>query len=570
MEHQKNAFFKPVALLLTMALLVTAVTVGLVYAAGSRGLLKGSPGSADALALSAVTADDLEADETFVFSDSGITASGSAAGSYKIENTTLTILKAGTYLVSGSCADGSVVVDKEITGVTLILQDLNLTGTSSAPVVCKKKSDTAICVAGTVTLTDGEEAATESTSNTFEGAAIKVKSNASLTIGGDGTLNIDASGCKNGIKGAAQASITVNGGLTINIQAANTGLASDGEVTIGSGNININAGNEGIKAEPDDGDTESAGNITILGGTVNVTAEDHGIMAANDLVIGTDGSEEGPEVNIANSSEGLCGTAVYLNSGSGTITAADDGINAASDDATGSENTIEINGGDWSVQSSGDGIDSNGTVVVNGGVTRVFINSTSDNNAIDYGEQSNWTINGGLIIGSDYNGSSTVPSSGTYVQFGSAGMMGGMGGRGGMGGGGMNANGAAGGRGQMGGMMPPDRNNSGSPDSGSDGMMPQDGMTPPDMTGGATSGGSNSGNAATSGTNSGEVAAGSSLNIAAGDTITVTDESGNVIFETTALQNSTHLILAGDVLESGASYTLSINGTEAASAEAQG
>lgn len=595
MDYQTKSVFKPVALLLAVALLVTGITVGLAHTAGGSG----SSGNADAVSLSAVTADAEDADITFTFADSGITASGSAAGSCKIEDTTLTILKAGTYLITGSCSDGSVVVDKNVSGVTLILQDLDLTGASFAPIVCKKESTSEIYVSGTVNLTDGEDPSEESTSKTFEGAAIKVKSGAELTIGGDGTLNIDASGCKNGISGASQAAVTINGSLTLNITAANTGLASDGEVVIGSGTVNITAGNDGIKADPDDDDTESAGNITIVGGTVTVEAEDHGIMALNDLVIGTRDAEDGPAVTVTKSVEGLCGKAVYLYSGTGSVAATDDGVNAASGEKSSTENTIEIDGGDWTVSvgnGGGDGIDSNGTIEVNGGVTRIFIDSTSDGNAIDYGEQSNWTVNGGVIIGSDYNGSATVPATGTYVQFGKISMMGGMDGQGGGMSDGMNggfdrnsgsesgdgagmtppdmsdqsestgssvtstastgtstAQNGMGGRGGMGGMAPGGGGGfgqDGSSDGGDFGAMPDGGMN--------------------GGMMSGDESSGDSLGIFAGDTITITDESGNVIFETTALQNSTHLILAGGELVSGSSYTLLVNGTEAATATAEG
>lgn len=55
---------------------------------------------------------------TLTFTDSGITGSGNGV---EISGTALTISEPGTYLLTGSCADGSVKVKKGTAGVTLIL-----------------------------------------------------------------------------------------------------------------------------------------------------------------------------------------------------------------------------------------------------------------------------------------------------------------------------------------------------------------------------------------------------------------------------------------------------------------
>ena len=144
---------------------------------------------------------------TFTFTNDGVTASPTGDG-YKIDGTALTIQSAGTYVVTGSCSDGNVTVKKETTGVALTLRDLTLSSTTTAPLSCNKSSETALTVSGTVALTDKESLANED-SDDFEGAAIKVKSGASLVIKGDGTLTADGSSCKNGIKGAATAAVTV-------------------------------------------------------------------------------------------------------------------------------------------------------------------------------------------------------------------------------------------------------------------------------------------------------------------------------------------------------------------------
>ena len=70
----------------------------------------------------------------FVFSDSGIDATDGNYTGYKVKGTALTINEAGTYTVSGSCADGSITVKKGTTGVTLVLDGLTLTSVARKPI----------------------------------------------------------------------------------------------------------------------------------------------------------------------------------------------------------------------------------------------------------------------------------------------------------------------------------------------------------------------------------------------------------------------------------------------------
>ncbi|MBQ9610296.1 MAG: carbohydrate-binding domain-containing protein [Lachnospiraceae bacterium] len=342
------------------------------------------------------------ADNTFTFSDSGITTSTTGDG-YSIDGTTLTITASGTYKITGSCNEGQVEVNKGVTDVTLILNNLSLTCSTSAPIVIKKECSVTINVEGTNTLTDAENPDNEDSTDTdvadaFEGAAIKVKSNSSLILTGSGTLNVDGSVCKNGIKGAESAAITIESG-TYNVSAANNSIASDGSLIINGGTINVTSGNDGLKSKPDEDDTTSAGTVTINGGTITIDVDGEGI--------------EGETVNI--------------NGGTINIKAADDGINAATERSV-TDLSINITGGSLYVDSDCDGLDSNGTINVSGGTTNVFSSTQNDNCAIDYGDNSTWTITGGIIIGVGTSGMATTPTSGTYVAFGSSGMgvMGGM------------------------------------------------------------------------------------------------------------------------------------------------
>ena len=364
-------------------------------------------------------------------------------------NPSNTISESGTYTVTGSCAEGSLVIDKGL-NVTLNMSDLNLSSSTTAPVVIKKGSTVNLVLSGTNTLTDKEDASTEDTNDAFEGACIKVKSGSVLNISGDGTLNADASSCKNGIKGAATSTITVDSGI-LNITSANTGLAADGEVIVNGGNVNITCENDGIKSEPDveSGDTESKGTVTINGGDINIKGADNGTddessdgiygyyeanILGGHLTIdtGDDGIHSeytttigaigtaGPSINITNCTEGIEGATVNLNSGTANVVSDDDGINAANGDITGWNYAINIAGGTWTIDAEGDAIDSNGTLNVTGGTTEVYGPKTqSDNSAIDFDGQC--TVTGGTLLGADNGGMMANPST-AYLNFTNAGI----------------------------------------------------------------------------------------------------------------------------------------------------
>ena len=473
---------------------------------------------------------------TFTFTDEGVTAQGETSG-YKIEGTALTINAAGVYAVTGTCQEGSIKIKKETTGVTLILDGLTLSSSTTAPLSCNKATETTLYLRGTNTLTDledptDEDSADEAVADAFEGAAIKVKAGASLTITGTGTLNADGSACKNGVKGGATSTITVESG-TLNITAANNGLAADGEVILHGGDLTIAAGNEAIKAEPDEDDADSAGTVTITGGSVTVTQADDAIHATNtltitggtldltcsddaihseyDVILGTAGSADGPAITVRSCYEGVEGARIFLNSGSASINASDDGVNAATDQAV-SEISITVNGGTWLINAKGDGLDaggdsrnnSGGNILLNGGVVEAVCTG-SGNGALDF--DGACTANGGtlLAVGSDM---AQTPTTGLSVVFG-----GGMGG------------------GQMGGQM------------GQPGQM----NTQPGQMGGM--------NGQRSGQQPGPMNTAGQTGSISG-VLTVKDSSGNTLYTSQQAMSGSYAIFVSPDLVSGQTYTL--------------
>ena len=271
-------------------------------------------------------------------------------------NSQVKITESGTYVVTGTCSDGNITVKKGVTGVVLILKDLDLTSTTGATVSVNKESQVKLVISGTVQLTDAENAADENSSDTavadaFDGAAIKVKDGASAVITGTGTLTVNGS-AKNGIK-AGDDTVLVIDGPTVNITAANDGI---------NGNYDV----------------------AILTGTVTVSAGDDGIHADRILTIGS--ASASPTVTVKSSTEGLEGTVVNIAGGTISITASDDAINAANSDNAFSELTFSINqtGGSVTVSCRGDGYDSNGNINLVAGSASISSGSNGGEAGIDY------------------------------------------------------------------------------------------------------------------------------------------------------------------------------------------
>lgn len=291
------------------------------------------------------------------FTDSAVTADGAYSG-YEIEGTDVSITAAGIYVFSGDCDDGSITVKKGVTGVTLVLNGLTLTNADSAAITLNKTAEAALIAAAS-----SENTVADTAGANDENAAVKVKSGASLSLSGTGTLTA-CGNVKNGIKGASDAVITVDE-MTLNIEAADDGLSCDDELTIKGGRVNITAGGDAVKASPDTDDAEnpdttSLGSVTISGGTITLEAAEDGIQADGDLTIsgGTFAvtANDGHTTAISDedaSCKGLkAGKTLTVSGGTFTVDSADDALHA--NDVTVSGGTLTLASGDDAVHADND------------------------------------------------------------------------------------------------------------------------------------------------------------------------------------------------------------------------
>lgn len=332
------------------------------------------------------------------------------------------------------------------------------------------------------------------------------------------------------------------------------GIKADGSIAVSGGTFRLNCLDDALHADE---------NVALSGGLFRISTNDDGVHAGKALAVA------GGELLIEASYEGLEANEINLSGGTLDITAQDDGMNAASPDSQndmtffrgdpgaqssgeqpggdrpqrpdsgteavdvptgelafdpqqtqGSRNaptppadggrpqdgeqpqgsfgfrrqngetdgrggmnqadascSITISGGSIKVNAAGDGIDSNGNIVMSGGTVLVLGPTNSGNSALDYA-------------------GSCVVSGGSLCAIGSAGMA--------------------------------------------------------------------------QGVSNGSIASlALQLQLSAGDTVTVSDNGGNTLYQIKTEKQASHFVLADEALVSGNSYTVAVNGTDKATVTAQ-
>lgn len=134
---------------------------------------------------------------SFVFSDTAISESGTGDG-YEIENTALTITKSGTYAVSGSCANGSITVKKDVKDVNLVLDGLTLSADDTTPISIHKSSAVNLIIKENTDnyLSDTEKNNDEITAGA-ENAVIQCKDGTQVVISDSSSISDYAKPCVN-------------------------------------------------------------------------------------------------------------------------------------------------------------------------------------------------------------------------------------------------------------------------------------------------------------------------------------------------------------------------------------
>ena len=329
------------------------------------------------------------------------------------------INKAGTYVLSGTCNDGYVLVNAKRQNIYLILDNLTLTSKTTSCIIIDDANQVFLNVKkNTVnTLNDSSSIAYYTVpSGTVKTSTGCIYSKDNLTINGQGTLNVNGN-YSNGI--ACNDSLTIYG-VTLNINSATHGLnvndalvidealltikatsdgihsinnsrASKNYCTILGGTVNITSGSDGI---------EASGNLGIGDGNITINASDSGLVSSNEVIIAS-GSVEVNSANHAikaNTAAILSGNIdlitsgdtscikttdiCYLSSGTINVNSNGDGIN--------SENKFRLKDGSLTINAQDDGITSVYSLIVNDGTLDITY-------AYEGLECAYVTITGGLV-----------------------------------------------------------------------------------------------------------------------------------------------------------------------------
>ena len=195
--------------------------------------------------------------------------------------------------------------------------------------------------------------------------------------------------------------ILSGGGQTRSVRYAAEGSwkgLKAGDIRLSGGSCFIDSRDDAIHAN---------GSILITSGSFTLSSGDDGIHADGALTI------QGGDVRITRSYEGLEASTLTIAGGVIDVTASDDGLNAAGN-AAGSGRAqpgnrrnrgmmmsngvgeIIISGGYTVINASGDGIDSNNSITVSGGVTLVSGPVNGGNAAFDYDGSAR--VTGGILI----------------------------------------------------------------------------------------------------------------------------------------------------------------------------
>ena len=318
------------------------------------------------------------------------------------DSKTIDIKDEGTYLISGTAKNCTIRIEAdEKAKIQLVLDNVSITNDDFPAIYVISADKVFVTTAkGESTLTVSGEFKADGDTNTD--AVIYSKDD--LVLNGTGTLNIQ-SDSGNGV--SCKDDLKITGG-TYNVSTELDAFEANDSISVKDGVFNIPKAKDGFHCEND----QAEGTITISGGTFTIEGESDGMQATALLQI------DGGEISV-NAPEGLESTYVLINDGKIDIYSTDDGINASSK-STAYEPNVEINGGELNVEvgpGDTDGIDANGSIIVNGGT----INVTAQMSSFDYDGKAEF--NGGTII---VNGEevSEIPQS--MMGGGHGGMRGGM------------------------------------------------------------------------------------------------------------------------------------------------
>jgi nitrogen fixation protein FixH len=185
------------------------------------------------------------------------------------------------------------------------------------------------------------------------------------------------------------------------------GLKAGGNITVNNGSVTIDSADDAV---------HSNSNISITGGDIGITTGDDGIHA--DTLVNLSGGT----IDIKKSYEGIEGANITIAGGEIHVVASDDGVNVAggNDEATevgtqgqdqfseSATNLLTISGGILTIDSAGDGLDSNGSISMTGGTVIANGPTNDGNGTLDY--DGSFEMSGGTLVAAGSSGMAQAPA----------------------------------------------------------------------------------------------------------------------------------------------------------------
>lgn len=323
-------------------------------------------------------------DENYVtisLNDNNISVDGSGVS---IDSSIVTITEEGSYVVSGSLSDGSIIVDVlDTEKVQIVLDNVSISSSTTAAIN--------VVSADKVFVTMLSNTKNIINVNILEDAYVDagIFSKSDLTLNGDGVLNINVVG---GAGIVSKDELTITSG-TYNINSDGHGLDSNDGIAIADGVFNIESGKDGLHSEHST--NSEKGYVYIVNGEFNIEASQDGIdsgafleiVDGNFDIITGEGWESAPvKVASANTMGGVMQRpGIFNNTTTTTTTTSDstsrkclksdgtiriyDGVLTLDcyDDGIHSDSLVDILGGEFVIGTADDAIHANYEVVIRGG-----------------------------------------------------------------------------------------------------------------------------------------------------------------------------------------------------------
>lgn len=285
------------------------------------------------------------------FSNEGVKVSGLGASA---SGTDLTITGSGTFVISGSCNDGSITVNASSNKVQIVLDNLDLTNKNGPALnVRNAKKITLTLKDGTRNVLSDADGYTLNEGGSAVDGAVFSKTN--LVINGQGALTVNGNNA-HGIVSKDDLTIT---GVILEVNSKLSGICGKDSLKMSDVDVTVNAGTDALKS---DNETDAdMGYIYIKGGTYKINSVNDAIQAFNTVVI------EGGTFDITTTSTSSTLSAKAIKGGNGIhITAGEFEIHCE-DDAIHSDNNVVIEGGSFNIASGDDGIHANETLNISNG-----------------------------------------------------------------------------------------------------------------------------------------------------------------------------------------------------------